>query len=395
MSNQSFTRRGRTLTDYVDDLGATLPPDYNKFIAGGEFQDACVFCLASHNNSYKVYKINALKIERVNIECFACSDCGLAIDSMINQHFSSDWLQLVEMGEKRAESDNLLSRFKSVSAALKKGIFLNDVPLYYMRHNPIKDTFIENNSHLKCYRCDEYTQGEVNFHWYQVNVPVSMSSHITGGKVRFCSKCWQNSALDDTSKFPSMLEVFCQKCDSDYLIMDDERIHRDKHGFGDESFLCPECAYEQVDTQKKDSWLWSEENAAPRKVVMMRYKECKCDLCEKRFHIDLTMPLPLLNSWHKAFNGSFIKTLCGKCAGYRDFLAAHPDTIRFNNTTVINFNFEESKYHVYSLKDKRVDLLMTNQQRVDLSELICIAIHETEKLIFGTQGTLWPTEPKD
>lgn len=388
MSKQSLTRRSRTLTDYVDSLGSDLPPDYHYHQIGGVHQDECVFCLASHNNSYRVYKIEALKIERKDIEVWACSDCGLAIDAMILENYNSEWMQIVDTKSGNYTKDSL-KRFAAVSEALRNNAFTNDVALYYMRHNPKKDVFIENNTHLKCYRCDDYVKGDIGKGWFPARVPVSNSLHLTGGLVRFCAQCWENNPLTETQNLANVAEAECTKCKSMYTLDSAELEYRVNRRVTDGVMLCPECAYRQIDAMDKLSPFFAEENESPRILVMLRFVQCECSLCKSTINVDLMMTEKFLKNRFIAEQAKFIKVLCTKCAPFKDFLNSQPNTVKFSDTIVITFNWENKGFYIYQLKDRGINLLLSEITKEKESELVCLAFYRTENLIFGKQGKLW------
>lgn len=382
-SMQSTTRRKRTLENYLDSLGEEIPSDYNQYMIGGNWQDCCVFCLAPHNNAYRVFKFLPLKVEKKDIECFACADCGLSIDSMIMMHYPTEWQQLAESRSSFSSVEDDIERTKeALLLANNAGEYLSNVHLYYTHLNPTKDVFITNNTHLKCYCCNEYVQGNVGFNWYNLRVPVTTSSAIIGGKVRVCASCY--TKINYESIITKLKWCTCYECGEGYYVDRDEIEARK----GDSLFICTECAYKSVDSISTNSWLFLYENKAPRKELMSRFVPCTCDLCRAHFYVDLLKGVAELTTIHKS-EGEFIKILCPDCATFKPYFDINRMTIRLNNHTILTINIDLRTMYMYTVDKIKLSIVYNLTVEIeDELEFMTYALFTAHKVLYGEQLTL-------
>ena len=386
--SRSYTRQKRELNSYIDSLGVVLPKDYHDHVRGGVNEDDCLFCAAPHNEIYKIYTFSPIEAIRKDfIQAYACSDCGLHVDAMIQQQYDPKWMQISNMdknGDSSSSYERSSERYNRVKAALKEGKYLNDVHLYYTRHSSSTDKFIEHQTHMKCYACSEFLGREDDEHQL---VPVTPSFHILGGVIRYCNIC-APSLRQYFSNVPGLLTQKCARCEITYLIDSEEFNDRQKRRLLNK-LNCPTCAYLIMDSGKYDDTLVPDENKAPRKALMVRYAEKVCSLCKREFAIDLTSPLGESVTLHLSHN-KFVPILCTKCSRYNAFLSSHPTTVALTPKWLLHYNFDETTFALYfAEKGGLVLKLRRKYEGKKVSSFILFAQEEAEKFIFGKQGELW------
>lgn len=287
------------LKDYITSEGMRLPPDVSKFARNGDFSEGCLFCGQPHDH-ISVYQYTGPPDASTGLLTGAhcCDNCYYDIHRM-EQSF-------VGMSPR----DNLLSDESWTPERRRheystNGQFDDTVHICYTHMAEEVAPFRD-----KCYFC-QITQ-DYNYS-FTVEVPVSASHRMTGGKVRCCAKCRFKMERDKVgfdvatwSKLKSPTDI-CQRCTQGYLVGHDEyqnRVflgHLGKH-------LCPKCTYDRCTVHSVKDVLITKNNN-----LTFRYSTPICQFCTRPFRFDKTSSIEIAKVYTREG-----KAICRKCGEYAE-----------------------------------------------------------------------------
>lgn len=390
MSNNLDFNGRMELSRYVTSHGAEVPPDYSRFLPGAEFENLCVFC-GAQDDGYYVYKYDVIRETRKKLDNICCcSVCQKEIDKMLIIYFP-EYYEIDMMSKSPKEyykgfeaSDE--DRQRRIDIFIRDRSFSVDVDNYYLHLDFLYDEYTQNKF---CYFCR-------TTHWdkyYYIEVPVSQSSTLNGGKIPCCRGC----AGDNTEmslKPPKEVNNVCPKCILKYSITTEEYEYRKLKGTISKH-LCPECVYKELNKINTDkSILYMKENTSPRKFPMERFKVIECSVCGESEVIDLTIDHKKLIIKHSLDRVTY-KFRCSACYILGTSRAnGNKFHVKVRDNYYLIFT-KLGKFWSYSLVlivQETIKIIMESPKDIytnEDSEIGFIAYEEAIKVLSSKQKELW------
>lgn len=275
MGKHSYASRASSvgrLELYLESDGSQLPRDWRDYKMQKKGQ--CVFC--DHPNSYfqvYQYKFGELKSDGVNTGTLACAKCTAHIRRM----------------------EDTLPGIKSKGGVPSDLVDVESIIDAYIFHGELPERWAQYIIHSKgatrtdrCFFCDG---GSDPSNPNELNLPVTHSQFITGGRVHACSSCL--SMYLHMSMEMDVVKDECYHCGTHYPIDDHEYVYRrDERTMTHHS--CPACTEVLVvRTGRADV---TDEGHLRNKIEQCCY--CRVDIA-----IDLTISAPLVDARRKVKKG--------------------------------------------------------------------------------------------
>jgi hypothetical protein len=288
---------------YITDGGRTLPKDYEKYKKGNLLENICALCnVNAHDNFALLYIPNDI-MKAATTGTYCCSTCQSEVEDMIQTVHYASYSEIVGMVNSSSFKKDEEVYNELIKNVKKRFIDNFEFPPDTFKHYDHLDTDISEYSRDmkdRCVFCKNLVTSNT-FSGY-IEVPVSISSKLTGGKVPICNSC--DKSLPDIDYVYRKAEesvvrrLTCSECNDGYLVDHEEYQERyPKNHFI--RWLCPSCAYNDAINADMNSIKYIAYNVSPKDEYEnseMRYRTTKC-LCQNEVHIDLCgSSMSLMNS---------------------------------------------------------------------------------------------------
>lgn len=391
MSN-TLNSRANELSRYITSHGSEVPTDYLRFIKGAEFENSCVFC-GLEDDGFYVYRYNIIEESRKKLEgVCSCKVCQKHINDMLMVYYPTYYE--MDMFNTGANTGNHIDfqeheeiKNKRITDFLTERKFDNRVDEFYLHLDFISDLYTKNRL---CYFCETTHWGK----YYEIEVPMSESWMLDGGKVPCCRHCGEERIKDLREDNLDVVSTLCPKCDKKYLITKGEYLARkSKNSIG--KHLCSSCVYKSINNLSTNtSVIYYEPNSPARENPVTRFITITCSVCGEDEHIDLTLDHKLLARKHsidrvtRKFRCSICYILGTSRANGNKFHIKVRDSYYIIFTRV-------GKYWNYTLvqvKGETLTTIMTSPKDLyldDDTDIGFIAYEEAIKLLNSKQKELW------
>ena len=303
------TAADRRLNDYINSRTKVIPDGAELFIAGGPYENHCLFC---HNPASTIPVIS----DGVDTKTNMCNWCSDRVKDELSNKSAPKHLT-------KFKSGNLLDSLK------EPYIIPSGISRYYTHLNPSqKDYFAA--MQCRCYICEReealpkpYEDPE----WFDtLEIPVRGNTNLLhGGYVHICSNVSCHSTLQDYRVELTNLhstekrKVKCPSCKVHYhIIGKKELIYRDTLE-GTYEWQCPSCAYALLngwEVSKDFQKFYPGTVGEPRSSLLPRFCSVQCEYCNELTDIDFLQTefsLCLNNIYRNEF-------ICYPCSKVRSWL---------------------------------------------------------------------------
>lgn len=385
---------------YLDSYGKDIPSSWGDYVAGGMFADLCVFCGKTHND-HEVFRLDPILDEKREVKVFCCNECSQKIEQMIRYNYPLNSPTDIDYMDEQAKN----SRWHRLISGLQ---FNEDVYKYYTHLRPSRDYYAV-QTYNRCYVCNNLqTLPEESNTWNTIDVPVTNSTRLSGGKVWICFECELkltdiDLVYDMLIKTRNLVKHKCCSCEQYYYVDSLEhevRVARNQGRAIKVEWLCPECTYNQIDILEPGDFLYLAENDAEvqeRFVPMLRDKQLdECYGCELNFFMDLSISRDYLYIIHSIHD----QIICEGCntAGKKSFLL-DPYVYKFIDKIFIQLKHGDrvnvDDYWDYTVvkfargKHECEILFLGVTEESEGDEAIAIAMDEIYTKLYGDQQELW------